>query len=77
MVRFCFAVHALLTFSLGALGMWRLWHSRRFGVAALFLLPLMLFPLPYYITHAEFRYRLVVDPLLTILAASALGTEKV
>jgi hypothetical protein len=46
-------------------------------VAVLFLLPLFLFPLPYYITHAEFRYRLVVDPLLTILAASALGTEKV
>jgi hypothetical protein len=46
-------------------------------VAALFLLPLLLFPLPYYITHAEFRYRLVVDPLLTILAASAFGWEKV
>jgi Dolichyl-phosphate-mannose-protein mannosyltransferase len=72
-----FAVHALLTSCLGAMGMWRLWQRRRFGVAALFLLPLMLFPLPYYITHAEFRYRLVVDPLLTILAASALGTEKV
>jgi hypothetical protein len=27
--------------------------------------------LPYYITHAEFRYRLVIDPLLTILAAYA------
>jgi hypothetical protein len=37
----------------------------------------MIFPLPYYITHAEFRYRLVVDPLLTILAASALSMEKV
>jgi 4-amino-4-deoxy-L-arabinose transferase-like glycosyltransferase len=72
-----FAVHALLTSCLAAMGMWRLWQRRRFGVAALFLLPLMLFPLPYYITHAEFRYRLVVDPLLTILAASAFGTEKV
>jgi hypothetical protein len=72
-----FAVHALLTSCLGAMGMWRLWQRRRFGVAALFLLPLMLFPLPYYITHAEFRYRLVVDPLLTILAASAFGMEKV
>jgi 4-amino-4-deoxy-L-arabinose transferase-like glycosyltransferase len=72
-----FAIHALLTSCLGAVGMWRLWQRRRFGVAALFLLPLMLFPLPYYITHAEFRYRLVVDPLLTILAASAFGTEKV
>jgi hypothetical protein len=34
-------------------------------------LPLLLFPLPYYITHAEFRYRLVIDPILTILAAYA------
>jgi 4-amino-4-deoxy-L-arabinose transferase-like glycosyltransferase len=71
-----FAVHALLTSCLGAMGMWRLWQRGRFGVAALFLLPLMVFPLPYYITHAEFRYRLVVDPLLTILAASAFGTER-
>jgi 4-amino-4-deoxy-L-arabinose transferase-like glycosyltransferase len=72
-----FAVHALLTSCLGAMGMWRLWQRGRFGIAALFLLPLMVFPLPYYVTHAEFRYRLVVDPLLTILAASALSTEKV
>jgi hypothetical protein len=34
-------------------------------------LPLLLFPPPYYITHAEFRYRLNIDPLLTILAAYA------
>jgi len=40
----------------------------------LFLLPLLLFPLPYYITHAEFRYRLVVDPLLTVLAAYAVSS---
>jgi 4-amino-4-deoxy-L-arabinose transferase-like glycosyltransferase len=72
-----FAIHALLTSCLGAVGMWRLWQRHRFGVAALFLLPLMLFPLPYYITHAEFRYRLVVDPLLTILAAYSFATEKV
>jgi 4-amino-4-deoxy-L-arabinose transferase-like glycosyltransferase len=72
-----FAIHALLTSCLGAMGMWRLWQRRRFGVAALFLLPLMIFPLPYYITHAEFRYRLVVDPLLTILAAYSFGAEKV
>jgi 4-amino-4-deoxy-L-arabinose transferase-like glycosyltransferase len=72
-----FAIHALLTSCLGAVGMWRLWQKRRLNVAALFLLPLLLFPLPYYITHAEFRYRLVVDPLLTILAASAFGPERV
>jgi len=39
--------------------------------AVLMALPLLLFPLPYYITHAEFRYRLNIDPLLTILAAYA------
>ena len=68
-----FILHAVLTTVLGTAGAWRLWQRRRFSLAALFLLPLMLFPLPYYITHAEFRYRLVVDPLLTILAAYAVS----
>jgi hypothetical protein len=67
-----FAVHAVLTSSLGFLGIWRLVREDRLRLAVLFLLPLMVFPLPYYITHAEFRYRLVIDPLLTILAAYAL-----
>ena len=48
----------------------------RLRLAVLFLLPLMVFPLPYYITHAEFRYRLVIDPLLTILAAYALTSSR-
>jgi hypothetical protein len=64
-----FSIHAVLTTLGGAAGLARLWYKRSFRLAGLFLLPLMLFPLPYYITHAEFRYRLVVDPLLTILAA--------
>jgi 4-amino-4-deoxy-L-arabinose transferase-like glycosyltransferase len=68
-----FILHAVLTTTLGTAGAWRLWQRRRLNLAALLLLPLMLFPLPYYITHAEFRYRLVVDPLLTILAAYALS----
>jgi hypothetical protein len=38
----------------------------------LFALPLLLFPLPYLITHAEFRYRIVIDPLLAVLAAHAM-----
>jgi hypothetical protein len=67
-----FVIHATLTTSLGVAGIWRLFERRRVSLAVLFLLPLMLFPLPYYITHAEFRYRLVIDPLLTILAAYAL-----
>jgi 4-amino-4-deoxy-L-arabinose transferase-like glycosyltransferase len=68
-----FAIHALLTTSLGFIGIWRLVRKRRLDLVALFILPLLLFPLPYYITHAEFRYRLVLDPLLTILAAHAVS----
>jgi hypothetical protein len=67
-----FTLHAVLTTSLGFVGIWRLAREGRLRLAVLFLLPLMVFPLPYYITHAEFRYRLVIDPLLTILAAYAL-----
>jgi hypothetical protein len=35
------------------------------------LLPLIVYPLPYYITHAETRYRYPIDPLLMILTAYA------
>ena len=66
-----FAVHALLTTCMGLLGMVSLCRTRRYRLGLLFLLPLLLFPLPYYVTHAEFRYRLVIDPLLTILGAYA------
>jgi hypothetical protein len=67
-----FTLHGVLTSSLGFMGIWRLVREGRLRVAFLFLMPLMVFPLPYYITHAEFRYRLVIDPMLTILAAYAL-----
>ncbi len=71
-----FSLHAVLTTSLGFMGIWRLLREGRLRLGALFLLPLTVFPLPYYITHAEFRYRLVVDPLLTILAAYALTSSQ-
>ena len=70
-----FATHAVLTTSLGLIGLWRLFRERRFRLAALFLLPMIFFPLPYYITHAEFRYRLVIDPLLVILAGYAVSAS--
>ncbi len=54
-----FTLHAVLTTSLGFMGIWRWCREGRVRLAVLFLLPLMVFPLPYYITHAEFRYRLV------------------
>jgi hypothetical protein len=67
-----FAAHALLTTLFGFAGLCLLIRSGRRAEAVLFALPPLLFPLPYMITHAEFRYRLVIDPLLTVLAADAL-----
>jgi hypothetical protein len=64
-----FAIHASLTTLLGAAGLWFMFRRHLTSAAWLFALPLLVFPLPYYITHAEFRYRIVIDPLLTILAA--------
>jgi hypothetical protein len=63
--------HALLTSLLGFTGLALLYRNRMRSFALLMALPLLLFPLPYYITHAEFRYRLNLDPLLTLLAAYA------
>lgn len=69
-----FAVHAVLTFGFGLIGLWKMYRRRQFDLVILFALPLLLFPIPYYITHAEFRYRLALDPLLTLLAAYAVVT---
>jgi hypothetical protein len=66
-----YEVHALLTTILGGVGLVLLWRNRMRAFAVLMALPLLLFPFPYYITHAEFRYRLNIDPVLTILAAYA------
>jgi hypothetical protein len=64
-----YAAHAVLTSVLGFAGLALLYRQRRRGFATLMLLPLLVFPLPYYITHAEFRYRLNIDPLMSLLAA--------
>ena len=66
-----YEVHALLTTVLGLVGLVLICRKRARWFAVIMALPLLLFPLPYYITHAEFRYRLNIDPLLTILAAYA------
>ena len=44
---------------------------RRREDAALFVLPLLVFPLPYYVTHPDFRFRLVLEPVLIALGAYA------
>ena len=66
-----FVVHALLTTCFGFLGLIFAWRRGQHQFVTLVALPLLLFPVPYYITHAEFRYRLNIDPLLTVVAAFA------
>jgi hypothetical protein len=66
-----YQIHALLTTFLGFTGLVLIYRRRSRAFAILMALPLILFPVPYYITHAEFRYRLNIDPLLTVLAAYA------
>jgi hypothetical protein len=60
--------HAILTSLLGLMGLAALFKDRR-AIAMLFLLPILVFPLPYYITHPDFRFRLLLDPMLTILSS--------
>lgn len=67
-----FALHAIFTTAFGFAGLWLLARSRRYALAILFALPLIIFPIPYLITHAEFRYRLILDPLLTLFSGYAL-----
>jgi 4-amino-4-deoxy-L-arabinose transferase-like glycosyltransferase len=67
-----FVVHAVLSSLMGFAGLFLLFRLQRLSEGILFLIPILLFPVPYYITHAEFRYRLVVDPELVILGSYAL-----
>jgi len=67
-----FAGHAIFTTVFGFVGLWLVVRSRRYALAILFTLPIVLFPIPYLITHAEFRYRIVLDPLMTLFAGYAL-----
>lgn len=67
-----FPLHALLTTCFGFAGLVLAWRRGHRSFATLVVLPLLLFPVPYYITHAEFRYRLNIDPVLTVLAAYAI-----
>jgi hypothetical protein len=68
-----FAAHALFSTVFGFAGLWLLVRSRRYALAILFALPMAVFPLPYMITHAEFRYRLVLDPVMTICSGYAIA----
>jgi 4-amino-4-deoxy-L-arabinose transferase-like glycosyltransferase len=63
--------YASTTTLLGLLGLVFLFRSQK-KIAILFAIPLVLLPLPYYVTHPDYRFRCVIDPVLTMLAAYAL-----
>jgi hypothetical protein len=54
---------------LGLFGYFLLWRAH--PELRHYAIPLLVFPLPYYITHADARFRYVLDPLVAILAAHA------
>ena len=48
---------------------------RDFAMAVRFAIILLVFPLPYYISHPETYYFRPVDPLIVILAAIAVASR--
>lgn len=62
-------VSGILFSCLAWLGLAALWRARS-AFRLFYALPLLLYPLPYYITHADARFRYVLDPLLCILIAN-------
>lgn len=68
-----FALHATVTTVFGVFALGLLIRKKRYDIGALFALPLLFFPLPYIITHAEFRYRLVIDPIVVIAGSYAMA----
>jgi hypothetical protein len=57
---------------LGLAGLALAWRDRREGIAVYGVM-LFFFPLVYYVTQANPRYRLAVDPLLILLAVYAVA----
>ena len=52
-------------FAFAGLGI--LWRRSAFGTGLL-LVPFLVFPLPYYMTHPDFRFRLLLEPLALMVA---------
>jgi 4-amino-4-deoxy-L-arabinose transferase-like glycosyltransferase len=57
---------------LGLIGLWRVF-KRDSALAIRFAIVLLVFPLPYYISHPETYYFRPVDPLIVVLAAVAVA----
>ena len=51
-------------------GLWRMFREGSSAIAMLYLLVLLVFPAPYYLSHLDPGFRHPVDPLLVILACS-------
>jgi 4-amino-4-deoxy-L-arabinose transferase-like glycosyltransferase len=59
----------------GLLGLWRVFNFDR-SLATRFAIVLLVFPLPYYISHPETYYFRPVDPILVVLAAVAVAGSR-
>ena len=55
--------------SMGAIGgLFVLFRRPRHG-GGLLVIPFLIFPLPYYLTHPDFRFRLLLEPIALLLTA--------
>jgi 4-amino-4-deoxy-L-arabinose transferase-like glycosyltransferase len=57
---------------LSVAGLYHMFRERRRATAMLYLLVLLTFPIPYYLSHLDPGFRHPVDPLLVILACFAI-----
>jgi 4-amino-4-deoxy-L-arabinose transferase-like glycosyltransferase len=53
-------------------GIYRMFRGGAFRIAMLYLMVLLVFPIPYYLSHLDPGFRHPVDPLLVILACWAI-----
>jgi 4-amino-4-deoxy-L-arabinose transferase-like glycosyltransferase len=60
---------------LGFLGLFLLFRGAH-PMAWIFCIPLLIYPLPYYLTHADLKYQHPVQPLLALLTAVAISRTK-
>lgn len=59
----------LLIFAAGGIALLR----RQKSLLLLYAIPLIVYPLPYYITHIYMRFQYMIDPVLAILGAGAIS----
>ncbi len=69
----------LLTYSFVSLlalaGLYRAIRDRRDGVIPL-VIPLVVFPIAYYLTHSDSRYRHPIDPIVVVFTAYAVTSSR-